>query len=643
MPKKKNTQNNQYFNSIWNQAERAAWRLPAKITVSQWADKYRILDSKTCAEPGQWRTIRTPYLREIMDSFTNPHVEEITIMASTQIGKTESIYNMIGYIIDEDPGPVMLVMPREPDAKNVSYNRVRPMIELSPTLRSHMPANQDDMAKLEYNLDRMILYFEGSNSPAALSQKPIRYLLFDEVDKYPKFSGREADPIKLATERTRTFKWNKKIVKSSTPTTKQGYIYREYEKSSRERYFVPCPYCGVYQILIFGQIKWPEGEGDPGKIKNHRLAWYECEACNKKISDKHKAKMLERGVWAPEDAEIDSNGKIDIDKNAFRHRGFWISAIYSPWLTFSDIAAEFLNSKDYIELLMNFINSWLAEVWEEKLEETKPALLRQLILPYEEGVLPAGVLVLTAGVDVQKDHFYIIIRGWGYGEESWQIRACRVESWEEVISTCFKTQYAYKGSQPGSAGLEVRLTNMDSAYRTNEVYEVARTYRDRARATKGRDHLYGGMMYQISHIDRDSRGRKIPGGLGLWHLDTSYYKDKLNRFMHAQPGDPAQWHLFSEPSDEYFKQVCAEQKVQRRDKKSGRVYDEWRLVSAGAKNHFLDCEVGAVAAADMLRVSALRPENETTTYTPRKRGGFINRPEGKWISRKLGGWVRRGQ
>ncbi|MBP6920117.1 MAG: phage terminase large subunit family protein, partial [Candidatus Omnitrophica bacterium] len=385
------------------------WVLPVKMTVSEWSDQFRRLDVKTSAEPGQWATARTPYLKGIMDAFTDPYVDEITVMAASQVGKTEAMYNMLGFIIDQDPGPTLMVSPRADDAKSVSYNRVRPMIECSPVLSKYIPINTDDITKLEYHFDRMILYFAGSNSPADLASRPIRYLFLDEVDKYPKFSGREADPIKLASERQKTF-WNKKTVKVSTPTTREGYIFREYDKSDQRRFHVPCPHCGKKQVLLFGQIKWPKEESSPERIKNNQLAWYECAHCKKRIDDIYKQKMMLAGEWISEKGEHN------------RNRGFWVSSLYSPWLTWSDIASEFLKSKDYVELLMNFVNSWLAEVWEEKIEETTVDKVRNLARDYDQGVVPDEVLVLTAGVDVQKDHFYYVIRGWGYYEESWLIR-----------------------------------------------------------------------------------------------------------------------------------------------------------------------------------------------------------------------------
>ena len=151
--------------TIWSERQKEVWDPPREIEVSQWADDFRVLHPMSSAEPGRWRTVRTPYLKGIMDAFNDSLVEEITVMASTQIGKTEGMYNMLGYAIDQDPGPALLVMPREADARSVSYNRIKPMLEASEALRKHLPQLADDITKLEYHLDHMIVYFAGSNSP----------------------------------------------------------------------------------------------------------------------------------------------------------------------------------------------------------------------------------------------------------------------------------------------------------------------------------------------------------------------------------------------------------------------------------------------------------------------------------------------
>ncbi|MCK9555002.1 phage terminase large subunit family protein [bacterium] len=603
---------------IWKKVHKDAWKRPEKISASQWADTFRYLNPVSSAEPGRWKTDRTPYLRGIMDAFTDNTVDEITVMASSQVGKTEAMYNMLGYVIDQDPGPTLMVMPRENDAKSVSYNRVRPMIEGSPALVKYIPSNSDDLTKLEYRLDRMILYFAGSNSPADLASRPIRYLFLDEIDKYPKFSGREADPIKLASERQKTF-WNKKTVKVSTPTTRDGYIFREYEKSDRRKFYVPCPHCGEYQVLVFGQIKWNQKETSAEKIKNERLAWYECSKCNKKIKDYQKPNMLNAGKWIAKDREIKS-----------KHRGFWINSLYSPWLTWSDIACEFLKSKDFIELLMNFVNSWLAEVWEEKIEETTVDRVRQLACDYDEGFVPDEVVVLTAGVDMQKDHFYYVIRGWGYSEQSWLIRCGQVEYWEDIVEIIFNTDYR---KISGSETLPVYMTCIDSGYRTDEVYHFCRRWHDRAKAIKGQEEISSGRFYRASKVDINSlTGSVIKNGLVLWNLNVSQYKDKISRLVSSK--DPVKWHIFNEPTEEYLNQFTAEHKVLVRNRNTGKAKEIWQKKRSTVANHYLDAEVYALAGADIIRALNLRREDRKVHKAVKQehsRSEWIRKREGTWI------------
>lgn len=622
--------------TIWTEKVRNAWSLPRPITVSEWANKHRILDPMISGESGQWRTSRTPYLQGVMDAFTDPLVEEITIEASTQVGKTESLFNMLGYCIDEDPGPAMVVFPREPDAKTVSKRRVMPMIRLSPTLRRHITLNSDDFTKMELALDNMIVYFAGANSPAALSQKSIRYLFFDETDKYPKFSGEEADPIELARERTRVY-WNRKIIKCSTPTVQTGYIHREYESSDQRSYYVPCPHCHGSQTLEFGQIKIPKGERDPDLIKIKRLAWYECVYCKKKITDVMKPKMLQAGIWLPEYIKPSPKGKLPqkMDIKPTSHAGFHLNALYSPWLTFSEIMAKFLKSKDRIELLMNFVNSWLAQIWQDKTEETKPNQLRRLCSDYRMGVVPDGGIVLTAGVDVQKAYFVVTVRAWGAYPRSWLIWQEVVSKWDDVIEIMMGTDYpsALQNVQP----FRVRLACIDTGYNTSEVYDVCRQreLRQVFRPIKGLDQL-SGIPYKMSTIDKyPGSGKRIQGGLQLWLLDTTYFKDKVSSWVHA---DKQVWHLPRNIDDRYVRWFCGEHKVLKRDKRRGRVHEVWEQKTASTQAHFWDTEIYSVAAAEMLYIFNLKDEDKPQPVTQQPGADKPDKPS--WVGRRSG-WIRR--
>jgi phage terminase large subunit GpA-like protein len=612
--------------SIFSEKEKAAWKLPREITVSQWADQNRVLDELTSAEAGKWHTSRTPYLKGIMDAFTDPEVERITIMKATQLGVTECLLNMLGYCIDEDPGPAMFVSPRETDAKALNKNRVQPMLNLSESLIMHKTGNLHDIGQVQLRLDRMIAYFSWAYSPAELAQRAIRYLFLDETDKYPKFSGKEADPIKLSTERTRTY-WNRKIVEDSTPTTREGFIFKSYEASYKYMFHVPCPRCGEYQVLCFEQIKFPKDERDPEKIQKNRLAWYECIKCKKRLEEKDKQRMVNKGKWIPD----------IINKEGFvsrRHVGFWLGCYVSPWLTFSEIAAEFLRSKDYIESLMNFVNSWQANIWEEKIEETKPDQLRMKELNYPANIIPVGGIILLGSVDVQEEknklYFITIIRAWGYLEESWLVKEQRLESWEQVETVMFKTKYKIQGTK---SYLSVRLVCIDARYKKNEVYSFCRRWKDLCRPIMGHQNLKKGVPFYATGVDKHPvTGKAVPGGLRVWHVDTSYFKDKMQRLLESK------WHLHQNVSMVYLNQMCAEHKVIIRDKKTGQTKEEWLLVKRGLRNDYFDAENYNIVAADMIGVQFMRKDEDVVEAKPKE---GIRSNKQSWVngSRRKGKWL----
>lgn len=625
--------------SVWTPEEQAAWKLPENITVSEWADRERVVSPLVSPEPGPWKTSRVPYMRAIMDAFSDPLVEEITIMAASQVAKTESFFNMVGYAIDQDPGPALIVFPSEDLAASTSANRIKPMIEQSPSLARHLKSEGDEFTKLEYRLKNMIVYFAGANSPASLSSRAIRYLFLDEVDKFPRFSGKEADPIKLAGERTKNF-WNRKIIKVSTPTTADGFIYREYNRSTREVYQIPCPHCGAYQELKFAQIKWPKKVRDPNKILDDRLAWYECEHCQDHIRDSEKIRVMGDGIWTPDGWTVDKNGELNGYIRS-SHRGFTVSALYSPWLTWDKIAAEWLGSHKRPELKLNFINSWLAEIHQETIEETDSIMVDSLISEYPEGYPPEGSMVLTAGVDVQKDHFWFVIRAWALNEESFLIRCGRVESWAEVTKVLFKTQY----QKPNGENLGVRLACIDSNYRTDEVYEYCRKSREIARPIRGQRSI-AGVPYRSTRIDRNPRtGEIIKGGLLLWNIDTSHYKDKISRMtspVESEDGS-GKWHLYAGISDQYKEQFCSEHKVKEVvNRKTGADRTVWKKKPGVIDNHLFDCEVYSVSAADMLRVAYMTPdEGDQNVYRPNRKppsSASGARGGGEWM-RKKNNWL----
>lgn len=586
---------------------------PERLTVSQWADKFRILDSKTSAEPGPWRTTRTPYLQGIMDAFNDADIEEIIFCKPTQVGGTEAINNITAYAIAQDPSPTMIVYPTDKLAEFTSKNRLQPMINLCPVLNERY---QDDESKLlELQFNGMYVVLSGANSPSSLASRPIRYLFMDEVDKYPPSAGKEADPRSLARERTKTFPHNKKIFQTSTPTRKNGPIWQEWENADdQRRYYVPCPHCGKYQTFKFKQIKWPDTAKTPDEA--HNAAYYECEECHGIITDGDKPGMLREGKWESE------------KKNGSRKTAFHLNAIYSPWVRFGDVAYEFLKSKDFPELLMNFVNSWLAEPWEQTEVKMNSDKVLERESNYNEGVVPEGTMLITGGVDVQKDYFYYTVRAWGTSMTSWNIAHGIAETWDQIENVM---NFPYRDEHGNE--YQINLCAIDSGDRTEEVYDFCAINQEWAVPVKGSSNPLLA-RYKISTIDKiNSRAY----GLRLYIVDGGQYKDMIAGRMKRING-PGSWMVFKGCDRDYAEQICAEEKVLV--KKGGREVEVWQPKSSHAANHYLDTEVYAALAADLLHVRYLFNEDiqQETRQEMNKENGFIKNA-GSWINNKRG-WIR---
>lgn len=576
---------------------------PENMTVSEWADKYRVLSPKDSAAPGPWHTSRTPYLKEPMDSFNNPHVQDITFVAGTQLGKTVMEQNMIAYAIDQEPGPMLIVYPTDKLAEFTSANRLQPMIYLSEPLRSKFNAERSQ--KLELQFTDMYIALVGANTPSGLSSRPVQYVFFDEIDKFPKWTGNEAGPLELAEERTKTF-YNKKIVKVSSPTLKSGNIWQGWEQAEAQyQYMVPCPVCGEMQSLKMKNLHWPEGAA-PAEAK--AAAEYRCEACGHVIDDRQKMGMLRDGHWECIRKSADRPRKIAYHLNSF----------YSPWLTFGDIAYKFLSAKDRPEKLMNFINSWLAEPWVSKADRMRSDIVMEKQLPYERGVVPAQSQILTMGVDVQVDHFWWGLRAWGTKMTSWLVDYGRAETWGDIETLLMRDWIADNGERR-----MVNLCCLDSGYRTEEVYYFCAQHIGLVIPTKGSSHPLT-TRYTVSRIDRAGYNM-----LNLYVFDTDQFKDFISGRLSITAGQPGSWNVYEGIDRRYADMVCAEQKVEHQDKK-GRITFSWEPISSHAQNHMLDVETNMALAAEIMGVRYLQDEEQP------KRKNWEEHKEDDWISSDVG-------
>jgi phage terminase large subunit GpA-like protein len=580
------------------------------LSVWEWADQNRILTTETSAEVGKWRTSRTPYLKEIMECLSiNNAITEIVLMKGTQIGGTEVGLNWVGYIIDHAPGPLMIVWPRDADAKTNSNIRLQPMIDNCPSVKGKVSEKKSRDSKntlLEKKFTGGHLRITGANSGPGLRSLPRRYLLLDETDAYPIDVDGEGDPIALAEKRTKTFASKKKIFKLSSPKLKiNSKIESAYLASDQRQYFVPCPHCHYKQVLKFKNLIY-ENEGEVLKDYNVK---YLCanQECGVLIEEKHKTWMLENGEWVAKNPGA-KNGKV---------AGFHLSALYSPlgWHSWSDIVEEWLGA-NYpqvdTEKLKTFVNTTLAETWAEKGDAPDFARLWERREPYEVRTVPKGAVFLTAGVDVQKDRFEVEVCGWGRKKVSWSIDyivipgdTADVETWKKLDELLEQTFiYSVEGK---TLEVPIKFMLIDSGYNSDMVYDYCRKKpRNRVAPTKGSDSLQS--IVGLPHaVDITKKGKKRRRGVNLWPVGASVAKTRLYGWLRLDAtgyteNDPPGYCHFPNYSKEYFKQLTAEE-LRTVRKKTGQAKYEWHRLR---RNEALDCRVLNMAAAEIIGISRFK-------------------------------------
>jgi len=590
--------------AIWTDQEIKAWKMPDDMTVTEWANENIYLDGKTSAEPGRYKSARTPYIEGPLNAFADPDVERITMVFGTQTAKTTGIMIMTAFSVDQDAGPTMVVYPDKIAAQRISSKRFQPMFKLSPKLRQYIPKKTDDFSQLHYDLENCFIKFAWSGSDMQLAADPIRYLFMDEVPKYRKSAGKKASSVKLAEDRTKTFPYNKKIIKAGTPEFDYDELWQSLIGSDHCEYWVPCPKCGQFQLFKYEQLSFPDNV-PAQEIKDKNLATYNCvnNDCQHQITDAQKIQMLSKGVWAPQGATVKKDGTLENAKFS-RNRGYWLNSFYSPWLTFSDFAYERVECGEDLGKLQSFINGWVTEPWAVAIENISEYKLETCKRKYEPGIIPGEVLALTAGIDRHEYDWYYVIRGWGHFMSNWLIRANVVPSWDAVKTEVLETFYF---DQDKSRQLGVRMAGVDSGWKADETYQFCKMNAARTRPFKGEDNLKG-EMFRSSKIDRDLvTGKKIKASQLLWLVDVEIFKDILAGMINPDNNE-SQFFIYDNISERYLKQMQAERKELIRTKK-GKNYYGW--VQRSKDNHYWDCEVYALAAAYMMNIQYLQPEGQT--------------------------------
>jgi phage terminase large subunit GpA-like protein len=573
---------------IYRAAAAAGARPDPLLTVPEWADQYRVLSTRASAEPGPWRTERTPYLKEIMDCLSpSSPVERVVFMKGAQVGATECGNNWIGYVIHQAPGPMMAVQPTVEMAKRNSKQRIDPLIEESEVLRKLVrdPRSRDSgNTVLAKEFPGGVLVMTGANSAVGLRSMAARYLFLDEIDGYPGDVDDEGDPIQLVAARARTFARRKIYLVSTPKITGLSRIEAAFEESDQRRYWVPCPVCGEYQTLKFAQLTWPKGKP--------KQAVYVCEHCSARLENHQKHTMLARGEWRP--SAVGDGGTA----------GFWLSSLYSPvgWFSWADAAEMFEKARKNPTLLQVFVNTVLGETWAEAGDAPDWQRLYERRENYRLGTVPAGGLFLVAGCDVQRDRLEIALVAWGRNRENWLTDyvvldgdTSRPEVWDRLTDLLNTTYRHASGARLGIVRMAI-----DSGFATQQVYAWARRQGPgRVLVTKGYE-TGSAPVGQPSAVEVTLDGRKIKRGVKVWPVATGMLKSELYGWLKlerptvesGEPYPPGYCH-FPQLPEEFFKQLTAEQLVP----KVVKGYRKLEWVKTRERNEALDTYVLCRAAA----------------------------------------------
>lgn len=573
--------------------ERRIFAKKEPLTPSQWAEKYRIVPIG--AHRGPWRNEISPHLTMIMDTWAQSHVREVVVCKSPQTGGTETMFNCMGYAMDRDPSTMMLIMSSEAIAKKTNADRIIPMIMESPRLQTLVSPNPDDIAKMRIKLrNGTLFYIAWANSATALASFPIKYIFFDETDKYPPTVGKETDPISLGEKRATTFRYTYKLFKVSTPTSEDGPIWQAWQRADVQyKHVVTCPMCEKSHVMTMDNLRWPD-DRTAFDIRREELAHYECPFCHKMWDDMTKQKAVRLGKWQ----KVRGKG-IQRPRSVAFHLPSWIS----PDISLSEIAAAYIQAQTDRVKMIDFYNGYLAEPYVETVEgDTMPAeeFYKRRYQYWPDGALwrvPLKACVLTAAVDVQTSppRLEVEVVAWGEGYESWGIEYRVIpgdpgqdETWQKLDEFLNREWLHESGARMTVAACAIDT----GGHYAKKVYEYVRR-RKRMYAVKG-SNIRGKPLVTASITRTTFRNR-----VQLWIVGTEMAKDMLFEWMQKKEPGAGYMHYHLGYDFSYFRMLTNEIGVIEYDK-SGKAYRVWKKKTTDARTEALDIRVYNLVAVEIL-------------------------------------------
>jgi len=430
----------------------AALRPPPRLTLSDWIEANIQLPEDVSSMPGAVRL--WPFQREIADAIGDPTIERVTLVKPVRVGFTTLLSGALASYVANDPSPILALLPTEADARDYMVSDIEPIFSASPALEGTLERDGDRNTLLSRRFPGGSLKIVAAKAPRNLRRHNVRVLLIDEADGMEDTA--EGSPVLLAERRTLSFA-DRKIVIGSTPVFEStSRVLRSYALSDQRVFEVPCPECQGYTEIQWGHICWPEGE--PEK------AAFACPTCGCVIDERHKPAMVAAGRWRATKPAV------------IGHAGFRLNALVSLLAntSWAKLAAEFVSAKNDPSTLQIFVNTILAQGWSEEGEDIDEAELAGRREAVNMSPVPAEVLALTAGVDVQRDRVETTFLGWTEEGEAIVLahhviwgRPHDTEAWQELDSL-LTTRWPH--SLGGEIGLDAAVIDSGDGETVERVY-----------------------------------------------------------------------------------------------------------------------------------------------------------------------------
>lgn len=646
--------------ALHDPAERRLWETLGRLidpgsllTMDEWAEKHIQLPPDESRYSGPLRLNRTPYTVGALRAVQSPHYRRVVLCWAPQTGKTMAAQIVMAYVIDQDPGPMMLAFPDKKFARLRSRKHLRPLILSTPAVAQRIAKRQDAMTHFEYAFDRMTVNMGWAGSTSALASESIRWLIREEIDKWKHVDRTEAHPVALSELRVTAFNEIARIFDVSTPGLKSGQVWKAVEEGTHHEYFVPCPRCGKpdqisdvpllvtdrtqdelrarldaagYQVLVHAGFTGFEDLTNKMEIMQQTV--YRCAHCRQTFPHSAVRSISAHGRWVPRRVNV-SLCSMQLAR--------WYRDLDT--CSFGACQVAFIEAKNNQVDLQNWVNGYAAEAWEERGAERSKDEIREHCRSYAWQTLPFVPLYIFATVDIRATEIHVIVRAWTHHETSALLghyllpRLSRPDPGSQPTGESLANLdpiLEKTFSSPNGERYPVQLMGIDSAWDTDEVYEYCRS-RGRCVAMKGEER-----MAQTMNITRPQKiwGTKdpAPDSCHLIAFQSGYYSDVLHARLNVSAGAPGDWMLPAEVGDDYVAHMIAEKKVSKVDKRTGR--ETWFWKNFGKPNHWRDGEKMQMVLARYLDIRSIEPERpgapagaagQTDQFLGRDTTGFADR------------------